>query len=86
MTKKTQKKVKKTVVERKNVSNFDLVARGKCPHDNAKLGDEIVGRKVGITRVCSKCKHVWYLNRKIHTCACRTCVAKKQKAKGGKVK
>jgi hypothetical protein len=47
--------------ETKVKSNFDLVARGKCPHDNASLGDEVAGRKVGITRVCSKCKHVWYL-------------------------
>ena len=74
MTKKAKEKQKK-------VSNFDLVARGKCPHDDAKLGDEVVGRKIGITRVCSKCKHVWYLNRQIHTCACRTCVASKQNDK-----
>jgi len=72
---------KKTKVEQKKVSNFDLVAQGKCPHDNAKLGDEIAGKKVGVTRVCSKCEHVWYLNRKIHTCACRTCVTSKQKVK-----
>lgn len=81
MTKETrEKKARKTAVEQNTVSNFDLVAQGKCPHDKSKLGDEVDGRKVGITRVCSKCKHVWYLNRKIHTCACRTC----QKAKGGK--
>lgn len=75
MTKTKQKKVEKTK------SNFDLVAQGNCPHDNAKLGDEVAGRKVGITRTCKKCKHVWYLNRQIHTCACRTCVSDKQKAK-----
>jgi len=75
------KKAMKTKVEQKKVSNFDLVAQGKCPHDGAKLGDEVVGKKVGVTRVCSKCKHVWYLNRQIHTCACRTCVTSKQKAK-----
>jgi hypothetical protein len=91
MTKKTrtkQKKVEasqktdsKTKVEQKNASNFNLVAQGKCPHDNAKLGDEVAGKKIGITRVCSKCKHVWYLNRKIHTCACRTCQKGKKEAK-----
>jgi len=72
----------KTKVQQKKVSKFDLVAQGKCPHDKSKLGDEIAGKKVGVTRICSKCGHVWYLNRKIHTCAYRTC----QKAKGGKVK
>jgi hypothetical protein len=85
MTKKTkteQSKVNKTKTEQEKVSNFDLVARGECPHDSASLGDEIAGSKIGVTRVCSKCKHVWYLNRQICTCACRTC----QKAKGGKAK
>ena len=85
MTKKAevkQKKANKTKVEQDTVSNFDLVAQGKCPHDGARVGDEVAGRKVGITRVCYKCKHVWYLNRQIHTCVCRTC----QKTKGGKVK
>ena len=78
-TKTKQKKVKKTAVEPNAVSNFDLVAQGKCPHDKSKLGDEVAGSKVGVTRVCSKCKHVWYLNRKIHTCACRTCQKAKKK-------
>jgi len=49
MTKKKQKKV----------SNFDLVAQGKCPHDNASLRDEAASKKAGVTRVCSKCGHVW---------------------------
>lgn len=65
------------------VSNFDLVAQGVCPHDKASLGDEVAGKGVGITRTCSKCGHVWYFNRKIKTCACRTCVADKQKSKKG---
>ena len=77
MTKKTQKKVNKKEVERKNASNFDLVAQGKCPHDNSKLGDEVGGRGDRITRTCRKCQHVWYLNRNIRTYACQTC----QKAK-----
>jgi len=72
---------KKTKVEQKKVSNFDLVAQGKCPHDGAKFGDEVAGKGDGVTRTCTKYGHVWYLNRKIHTCACRTCVANKQKAK-----
>ena len=55
MTKETKTKQKKG---EKAKSNFDSVAQGKCPHDNAKLRDEVVGRKVGVTRVCSKCKHV----------------------------
>jgi len=67
---------------KKTKSNFDLAAQGKCPHDNAGLGDEIAGGKVGVTRTCKKCHHKWYLNRKIHTCACRTC----QKTKGGKAR
>jgi hypothetical protein len=77
MVKKPQKKVNKTAVERRKVSNFDLVAQGKCPHDKSKLGDEVAGKGEGITRTCKKCHHVWYLNHKVHTCACRTC----QKAK-----
>jgi hypothetical protein len=54
-------------------SNFDLVAAGVCPHDNARLGDEIRGSGVGVTRVCESCGHKWYLNRKIRTCKCLTC-------------
>ena len=67
----------------KKTSNFELVASGKCPHDNASLGDEVAGKGVGITRTCSSCGHRWYLNKKIHTCKCQTCSADKQKSKKG---
>jgi hypothetical protein len=70
-----------TTKAKRKVSNFDLVAQGKCPHDEAKLGDEVACKGEGITRTCTKCQHVWYLNSKIHTCACRTCVTSKRKAK-----
>jgi len=44
-------------------TNFDLVAVGVCPHDDDKLGDETRGRGVGVTRVCEKCGHTWYINK-----------------------
>jgi len=82
MTKETkQKKANETKVEQNTVSNFDLVAQGKCPHDNTKLGDEVAGMGEGVTRTCTKCHHVWYLNHKIRTCACRTCQKAKREAK-----
>ena len=62
----------------KKRSNFDQVAGGVCPHDSAKLGDEIAGKGVGITRVCTKCGHIWYLNKRIRTCKCQTCSASKR--------
>lgn len=63
----------------KKTSNFELVASGKCPHDGANLGDEVAGKKVGITRTCTNCGHAWYLNHKIRTCKCATCSAIKRK-------
>ena len=60
-------------------TKYDLVAVGVCPHDNAKLGDEIRGRGVGVTRNCEKCGHRWYLNMKIKTCKCITCSSNKRK-------
>ena len=72
----------KTKTKQKKVSNFDLAEQSKYPHDNASLGDEVACKDEGITRTCTNCQHVWYLNREIHTCACRTC----QKAKRGKIK
>jgi hypothetical protein len=68
----------------KRRSNFDQVAAGVCPHDNARLGDEIAGKGVGVTRECSECHHIWYLNKKIRTCKCLTCSANKRKV--GEVK
>ena len=73
---KTKEKTKKTA---KRTSNFELVASGKCPHCEASLGDEVAGRGIGTTRVCSKCEHRWYLNRLIITCKCVTCCAIKRK-------
>jgi hypothetical protein len=81
-TKTKQKKVNKTKVEQKKVSNFDNVDKGICPHCQEKtLEDEVAGKGEGVTRTCKKCQHTFYLNRKIRTCACRTCVTDKQKAK-----
>ena len=54
-------------------TNFNLVTVGLCPHDQAKLSDEIQGKGVGLSRTCSSCKHIWYLNTKIRTCKCITC-------------
>jgi len=87
MTTKTKKATKavRSDTERqdkqKKVSNFDLVAQGVCPHDNAILGDEVAGKKVGVYRTCSQCGHKWYLNRQIRTCKCLTCAHDKQKEK-----
>ncbi len=63
----------------KKQSNFALVSSGICPHDNAKLGDEVATKGIGVIRVCSKCSHKWYLNRKIRTCKCVTCSLNKRK-------
>jgi len=64
---------KKTSAKTKKMSNFDLVTGGTCPHDGARLGDEIHGRGVGVTRTCETCEHCWYLNAAIRTCKCLTC-------------
>jgi len=61
-------------------TNFDLVAVGVCPHDDDKLGDETRGRGVGVTRVCEKCGHTWYINKKIRTCKCLTCSGARRKS------
>ena len=58
-------------------SNFALVAGGRCPHDGGALGDEVPTKGFGVTRRCGVCDHVWYLNRKIHTCKCETCTKSK---------
>jgi hypothetical protein len=73
--KKTNTKLQPSTKKR---SNFDQVAGGVCPHDGAKLADEVAGKGVGVTRVCTKCRHTWYLNRKIKTCKCQTCSASKR--------
>lgn len=77
-----QKKTKEPKVKKERTqSNFALVASGICPHDSAKLGDEIAGKGIGVTRVCESCAHIWYLNKKIRTCKCLSCSADKRKAK-----
>jgi len=70
----------KTQVITKRLTNFDLVTGGTCPHDNEKLGDEIRGSGVGVTRTCSKCAHTWYLNTKIKACKCLSCSVERRKA------
>jgi hypothetical protein len=79
--KKTQK--------REKTSNYDRVDAGICPHcvdalavtpsSMLTLDDEVAGKGDGVTHTCKKCEHVWYLNRQIHTCACRTCQKAKKK-------
>jgi hypothetical protein len=64
----------------KKQGNFDLVSGGRCPHCDSKLGDEIKGKGVGFIRVCTKCQHRWYLNRKIRTTKCQTCSSDKRKS------
>ena len=59
-------------------ANFDQVAAGVCPHDKARLGDEIRGSGVGFSRTCESCGHTWYLNKKIRTCKCLTCSRSKR--------
>ena len=57
-------------------SRFSEVARGECPHCDARLDDEVAclnGYGVGATRTCSSCEHKWYLNRFNHRCGCFTC-------------
>ena len=54
-------------------TNFEMVAVGVCPHDNAKLGDEVHGHGVGVTRICETYGHIWYINKKIRACKCLTC-------------
>ena len=66
-------------------ANFDLVAAGICPHDNAKLGDEIRGSGIGVTRVCETCGHTWYINKKIRTCKCLTCSGAKRNSTERKI-
>ena len=74
MTKKSATKTKT-----RKESNFSKVDRGVCPHDDKPLSDDIAGRGAGVTRKCSACEHVWYLNRKIRTSKCLTCSQAKQR-------
>ena len=75
----------KPLLSTKKRSNFDQVAVGVCPHDSAKLGDEIRGSGIGVTRACTKCGHIWYLNKKIRTTKCQTCSADKRKSVANKL-
>ena len=59
-------------------TNFDLVAVGICPHDKERLGEEVRGRGVGVTRTCEACGHTWYINKKIRTFKCLTCSGSKR--------
>ena len=66
-------------------ANFDLVAGGSCPHDGAKLGNEIRTNGIGVTRTCEICCHTWYLNKKIRTCKCLTCYGAKRNSAERKI-
>ena len=81
MTKRKALANTKLLPSTKKRSNFDQVASSICPHDGAKLGDEIRGKGIGVTRVCESCQHRWYLNKKIKTCKCLSCSVDKRKAK-----
>ncbi len=59
-------------------TNFQMVAVGACPHDNAKLLKPTKTKGEGARAVCSKCGHTWYINKKIRTCKCLTCSVVKQ--------
>lgn len=69
----------KSLPSTKKRSNFDLVASGVCPHDNAKLRELEKTSGVGVYRTCVECKHRWYLNKKIRTCKCLPCSESKRK-------
>jgi integrase/recombinase XerC len=60
-------------------TNFQMVAVGACPHDNAELLPQIRTKGEGAKTTCSKCGHTWYINKKIRTCKCLTCSATKEK-------
>jgi hypothetical protein len=60
-------------------SNFDLVSAGTCPHDGARLGNEMRGRGIGVKLSCGRCHHAWYLNRKIKTTKCLSCSGERRK-------
>ena len=62
-------------------SMYELIDAGICPHDGAKLEKEQPSGADGAKAKCSKCAHEWYINRKIHTRACRTCQSEARKAK-----
>jgi hypothetical protein len=79
--KKTRKPQK-----RSKVSNYDHVDAGNCPHcilvqpfTQKTLQKDVAGKGDGVTRTCKLCQHKWYINRKIRTCACRTCQKAKKK-------
>jgi hypothetical protein len=63
-------------------TNFDLVAAGVCPHDNAELLPPTRTAGAGEKAVCTQCGHTWYINQKIRTCKCLSCSADKRKVVG----
>jgi hypothetical protein len=63
-------------------ANFDLVAAGVCPHDNAELLPPTRTAGAGEKAVCTQCGHTWYINRKIRACKCLTCSTDKRKVVG----
>jgi hypothetical protein len=46
-------------------ANFDLVAAGVRPHDNAELLPPTRTTGTGEKAVCTQCGHTWYINKKI---------------------
>ena len=59
-------------------TNFQMVAVGVCPHDEASLLEPVKTKGVGMKAVCSKCGHTWYINKKIKTYGCLTCKGTKR--------
>jgi hypothetical protein len=67
------------------LSKFDQVAAGTCPHCSGRLGNEVRGSGIGVTRECSQCHHVWYFYKRGDStgCKCLTCSAEERKRSAG---
>lgn len=80
-SKKAAPKKQSSTKSRDKPNMYALIDSGVCPHDGAKLDKEQPSGKDGAKATCSKCNHEFYINRKIHTRACRTCQSAARKAK-----
>lgn len=65
----------------KKPSKYDTLVSGKCPTCGGKISKHEKNTGVGERHTCGKCKHVWYLNRVIHTCKDLTVDAETRAAK-----
>jgi hypothetical protein len=91
LTIESEKAVKPKVINNKllppttKLSKFDQVAAGTCPHCSGRLGNEVRGSGIGVTRECSQCHHVWYFYKRGDStgCKCLTCSAEERKRSAG---